>query len=62
MDVAYQGYGGSLEEDAWSVRLFAEKHVRTMLSMSMSKNFGLYGERTGCLSIVCKDTKERDIV
>lgn len=62
MDVAYQGYGGSLEEDAWSIRLFAEKHVRTMLTMSMSKNFGLYGERTGCLSIVCTDTKERDIV
>ena len=33
-----------------------------MLAQSFSKNFGLYGERTGCLSLICTSTEERDIV
>lgn len=58
-DSAYQGFAsGNLEEDAYSLRLFAEHTDRVMLSQSFAKNFGLYGERVGCISVVCADEAE----
>ncbi|MCE5317036.1 MAG: aspartate/tyrosine/aromatic aminotransferase [Parachlamydia sp.] len=51
-DFAYQGFGKGIEEDAEPVRLFARQGHPMMVSSSFSKNFGLYGERVGLLSIV----------
>lgn len=65
-DSAYQGFGGvdddAFDEDNWSVRMFADNYIRVMFTQSFSKNFGLYGERTGCLSIVCTNPLEKEIV
>ena len=59
-DSAYQGFAsGNLETDAYSLRLFAEHTDRVMLSQSFAKNFGLYGERVGCISVVCADEAEQ---
>jgi len=53
-DSAYQGYAsGDLGIDAAPVRLFESKGLEMMIAQSYSKNFGLYGERVGALSIVC---------
>lgn len=58
-DNAYQGYGsGDSERDAYAVRKFIEDGHNVIVSQSYSKNFGLYGERIGCLSIVTKDSEE----
>lgn len=58
-DSAYLGFANDdLAEDAWALRYFGENYSRVMLAQSFSKNFGLYGERTGCLSMVCKDAAE----
>ncbi|CAN1162003.1 Aspartate aminotransferase 3, chloroplastic [Linum perenne] len=55
-DSAYQGFAsGSLDTDAESVRIFAADGGELLLAQSYAKNMGLYGERVGALSIVCKD-------
>lgn len=54
-DFAYQGFGLGLEEDAWAIRHFANQGHEMFVAASYSKNFGLYGERIGCLSIVAKN-------
>jgi aspartate/tyrosine/aromatic aminotransferase len=51
-DCAYQGFGKSLDEDAEAVRLFAEDGHEMAVAYSFSKNFGLYGERAGFLTIL----------
>lgn len=62
-DSAYQGFAsGDLEEDAYALRYFADRYDRIMLFQSFAKNFGLYGERAGCLSILTDNKKEQDIV
>ncbi len=57
-DCAYQGFAsGDLDQDAWSVRYFAdERNFELFCSQSFSKNFGLYNERCGNLTIVASDT------
>jgi len=56
-DCAYQGYGsGDLVKDRYAVELFASKGMSFMISQSYSKNMGLYGERVGCATVVCKDS------
>ena len=56
-DTAYQGYAsGDLEKDAWAVRYFVNDcGLEVFTTQSYSKNFGLYGERIGALSVVCRD-------
>lgn len=54
-DLAYQGFGGGLDEDAWSLRLFCDALPEVLASISCSKNFGIYRERTGAL-LVSADT------
>ena len=49
-DLAYQGLGFSLDEDAWPIRYFALQGHDILVASSYSKNFGLYGERVGALS------------
>ncbi|XP_054788259.1 aspartate aminotransferase 1 isoform X2 [Prosopis cineraria] len=54
-DSAYQGFAsGSLDADAQSVRIFAADGGELLVAQSYAKNMGLYGERVGALSIVCK--------
>ncbi|KAL2929149.1 Aspartate aminotransferase cytoplasmic [Bienertia sinuspersici] len=54
-DSAYQGFAsGSLDEDAQSVRMFVADGGECFIAQSYAKNMGLYGERVGALSIVCK--------
>ena len=52
LDLAYQGFASGLEADAAPVRWFAEAGVAAFVANSFSKNFSLYGERVGALSIV----------
>ena len=49
-DLAYQGFGLNLEEDAWPIRYFALQGHELFVASSYSKNMGLYGERMGALS------------
>ena len=52
IDMAYQGLGTGLDEDAFSIRLFAAELPELLVAVSCSKNFGLYRERVGVLHIV----------
>ncbi len=54
VDFAYQGFGRGLDEDATGVRLLAERLPEMLIATSYSKNFGLYNERTGALTVVTK--------
>merc|ERR1712012_1168943 len=57
-DCAYQGFAsGCLDTDAWSVRYFVDLGFELFCSQSFSKNFGLYNERAGNLTVVLKDPK-----
>ncbi|CAO3619042.1 unnamed protein product [Cunninghamella echinulata] len=58
-DCAYQGFAsGDLDRDAWSVRYFVEQGFELFVAQSYAKNFGLYGERAGNLTFVCKSSEE----
>ncbi|WP_264211346.1 aromatic amino acid transaminase [Leisingera thetidis] len=55
IDIAYQGFGDGLEEDAKGVRLVAACCPEVLIAASCSKNFGIYRERTGLLMAVSND-------
>ena len=58
-DSAYQGFAsGDAEKDAYAMRLFVSEGVPFALAQSFAKNFGLYGERVGVLSMVCNEAEE----
>lgn len=62
-DMAYQGFtSGDLDVDAEGVRRFVREGHRVILAQSFSKNFGLYGQRVGCLSVVGDSAEEREAV
>lgn len=52
LDFAYQGFGEGVEEDRFGIEAFAATGVDFFVASSFSKNFGLYNERTGALTIV----------
>ncbi|MDQ8935875.1 amino acid aminotransferase [Acinetobacter rudis] len=56
LDIAYQGFGQGLEQDAYAIRAFDRAGLNFIVSNSYSKIFSLYGERVGGLSVVCDDT------
>ena len=58
LDIAYQGFGDGLEEDAAVVRLFAQHDITMLISSSFSKSFSLYGERVGALTLVSSSKDE----
>ncbi|MCH8855881.1 MAG: aspartate/tyrosine/aromatic aminotransferase [Proteobacteria bacterium] len=58
LDLAYQGYGDGIEEDAFAVRLLADEGVSFLIANSFSKSMSLYGERCGALSVVCPDADQ----
>jgi aromatic-amino-acid transaminase len=62
LDIAYQGFGAGLEEDAQVVRLFAESGLEIFVSSSFSKSFSLYGERVGALTLTTADNTLTDKV
>lgn len=49
-DLAYQGFGAGLDEDAWPLHYFLEQGLEFLVTYSFAKNFGLYGERVGLLA------------
>lgn len=61
VDMAYQGFGTGLEEDAKGLRYLADHVEEMLLCSSCSKNFGLYRERIGAVSVVSADSKISDI-
>ncbi|AMG29137.1 aspartate/tyrosine/aromatic aminotransferase [Grimontia hollisae] len=60
VDIAYQGFGDGLEEDAYGLRLLADSVEEMLIATSCSKNFGLYRERTGAAIVIGKNTQEAD--
>jgi aromatic-amino-acid transaminase len=56
LDIAYQGFGGGMEQDAYAIRAIAGAGLPALVSNSFSKTFSLYGERVGGLSVVCEDS------
>ncbi|MBA4342923.1 MAG: aromatic amino acid aminotransferase [Methylibium sp.] len=55
LDLAYQGYGDGIEEDAFAVRALLDAGLSFFIANSFSKSMSLYGERCGALSVVCPD-------
>jgi aspartate aminotransferase len=61
IDLAYQGFGDGLEEDAAAVRLLTSSLPETLIAASCSKNFGIYRERTGILMAVSDSAKGQPV-
>lgn len=55
LDIAYQGFGAGMEQDAYAIRALAAAGLPFLVANSFSKIFSLYGERVGGLSVVCDD-------
>lgn len=62
LDIAYQGFGDGIEEDAFAIRALTDAGVSFLCASSFSKNFSLYGERCGALSVVCPDKAQASLV
>ncbi|HBH7063919.1 TPA: aromatic amino acid transaminase [Enterobacter cloacae] len=57
LDIAYQGFGAGMEDDAYAIRAVTSAGLPVLVSNSFSKIFSLYGERVGGLSVVCEDAE-----
>lgn len=62
VDIAYQGFGDGLEEDAAGMRLLASRLPEMLIAASCSKNFGIYRERTGILIAIAPTADMRAVV
>jgi aromatic-amino-acid transaminase len=62
VDIAYQGFGDGIAQDAFAIRALASAGVSFFCASSFSKSFSLYGERCGGLSVVCPDAAEAALV
>jgi aspartate aminotransferase len=62
VDLAYQGFGDGLEDDAAPTRLLARELPELLIAASCSKNFGIYRERTGVLLALCAPGTDRAVV
>ncbi len=58
VDFAYQGFGDGLESDAVGFRTLAEHNAEVMACTSYSKNFGLYRERVGALTVLAASDED----
>jgi aspartate aminotransferase len=54
IDQAYQGLGNGLEQDGAALRMLAARLPEVLISVSCSKNFGLYRERVGAVLVVAR--------
>ena len=61
IDMAYQGFGDGLDEDAYGPRLMADSVKNMIVCSSCSKNFGLYRERIGACTIIGETAASADI-
>ena len=62
VDIAYQGFGDGLDEDADGLRAMASRVPEMLIAASCSKNFGLYRDRVGCAMAVCASAEQHDVV
>ncbi len=62
LDLAYQGYGDGIDEDAFAVRELASAGLTFFVANSFSKSMSIYGERAGALSVVCASAEEAALV
>jgi aromatic-amino-acid transaminase len=62
VDIAYQGFGDGVQEDAFALRALADAGLAFFVANSFSKSFSLYGERIGGLSVVCPTPAEAGLV
>lgn len=62
IDIAYQGFGDGLDEDAAATRLVASSIKEGLIAASCSKNFGVYRERTGILMAISDDASHTPVV
>jgi len=62
LDLAYQGFGDGIAEDAYAVRALADAGITFFVANSFSKSMSVYGERCGALSAVCGDAAEAELV
>lgn len=60
LDFAYQGFGGDVEGDRYPVSRFLESGIEFLVASSFSKNFGLYHDRTGALSLVAANQRDAE--
>ncbi len=61
IDIAYQGFGDGLDEDAQITRQIASAFDNCLIAASCSKNFGIYRERTGILMAIAKDAEQQPL-
>lgn len=61
VDLAYQGYGAGLDQDAYPVRALAQRGATFLVANSFSKSMSVYGERAGALSVVCPDAAQAQL-
>ena len=62
VDIAYQGFGDGLAEDAANLRMMAARVPEMLIAASCSKNFGLYRDRVGCAMAVCSSAEQHAVV
>ncbi len=62
IDTAYQGLGDGLDEDAYGMRMMANRLPELVVASSCSKNFGLYRERTGSITFVAATSERAEVV
>lgn len=61
IDIAYQGFGRGLDEDARGLRILAARLPEVLAASSCSKNFGVYSERVGCAMVLARNPLEAEI-
>ena len=62
IDIAYQGLGNGLDADAYGLRMMAERLPELLVASSCSKNFGLYRERTGSITMIAESAQQAQVV
>jgi aspartate/tyrosine/aromatic aminotransferase len=58
LDFAYQGFGNGLQEDKQGIQAIVDAFDEAIICSSFSKNFGLYSERVGALSLLAADESQ----
>jgi len=61
LDFAYQGFGDGVDEDRFAVEQFASAGIDFLVASSFSKNFGLYNERTGAITVITPTAEEAGV-
>jgi len=62
IDIAYMGFERGIAEDALAVRLFTERCPEVIVASSCSKNFAMYQDRVGAISIVSENAQKASVI